>query len=437
MMRLIYDLGFLTFGLISLPHFLQRIEQAEDRGRLVRERFGKFSAGTRAEFQNERPVWIHCVSVGEVLAVEKFLKLLRSRQPGQKIILTTVTPTGQKMAKKWEDQNTKVFYFPFDVRFAVARFFDTFNPQALFLVETEIWPNVIREAKKRGIPVGIINGRLSERSFRSFKRFKPIFGSVFSAIDFFLLQTEKDCARWEGLGIPSDRLKVTGNMKLDSFSLNGAWEADRAAIRQKWNFGPLEKVLIGGSTHPGEDEVLLHAFKQLKKEGFSIRLVLAPRHIERSGKILEEVSRLDLSGALMSQGEAKAYDVLILDKLGELRKFYAACDLVFVGGSLIRHGGQNPIEPAACRRAIVHGPWVFNFGELYTRLAQEKACVAVQNEVELISVFKHLLSNEKETETLGTRAFETLQRLQGASERNLNWIGERYDIGKKLFSPAC
>ena len=440
MMRFIYDLGFFTFGLFSLPHFLKRMEQAEDRSRLVRERFGIFSSQTRTEFQNSRPVWIHCVSVGEVLAIEKFLELFRSRQPEQKIILTTVTPTGQKMAKKWEDPNLKVFYFPFDVRFAVGRFFQTFNPQALFLVETEIWPNVIEEAHQRKIPVGIINGRLSERSFRSFQRFKVFFGSVFSGIDFFLLQTEKDRERWEGLGVNPERVKVTGNMKLDSFKLNGQWEKDRVNLRQKWNFNPTEKVLVGGSTHPGEEEILLKAFRQLRDQGFSLRLVLAPRHIERSEKILEEVNKSGFHGQLMSKEDAFSHvtpEVLILDKLGELRRFYAAADVVFVGGSLIRHGGQNPIEPAACRRAMVHGPWVFNFEELYARLDRQKASVRVKGEAELVSTLQRLLSNEKESETIGTRAFEIVKGLQGASERNLNWIGERYDLSKKLFSSAC
>ncbi len=440
MMRFLYDLGFLTFGLISLPHFLKRMKQADDRGRLVRERFGIFSDQTRAEFQTNRPVWIHCVSVGEVLAVEKFMELFRSRQPDQKIVLTTVTPTGQKIAKKWEDHHLKVFYFPFDVRFAVSRFFQTFNPRALLLIETEIWPNVIEEAHQRKIPVGIINGRLSERSFRSFQRFKVFFSSVFSRIDFFLLQTEKDRGRWEGLGVNPDRVKVTGNMKLDLFKLNGQWEKDRTVIRQKWGFGATEKILVAGSTHPGEEEMLLKAYRQLRDEGISLRLVLAPRHIERSKKILEQVNKSGFEGHFMSKEETSSGsvpEVLILDKLGELRRFYAAADVVFVGGSLIRHGGQNPIEPAACRRAIVHGSWIFNFEELYTKLDQEKASVAVKGEKELVSALKRLLSNEKENEMMGTRAFEILKGLQGASERNLNWIGERYDISKKLFSSVC
>ena len=449
MFRWIYDLSFLTFGLISLPHFLGRIEQAEDRGRLIRERFGIFSPETRRQFANARPLWIHCVSVGEVLAVEKFLELFRQNRPGQPLVLTTVTPTGQRIAKKWESEFLKVIYFPFDLGFVVRRFFDAIQPAALFLVETEIWPNVIEEARRRGIPVGIVNGRLSERSFRSFRRFGSLFRPVISAIDFFLVQTEKDRQRWLRLGVDSGKVQVTGNMKFDAFRLNGQWEKDRVDLRKKFGLGP-EKILIGGSTHPGEEEILLRAFRRLREEGFNLRLILAPRHIERSGKILDQVKKAGFEGRLVSRGAPmwapapnvkfelgghagpplqSNFEVLILDKLGELRRLYAAADAVFVGGSLVRHGGQNPIEPAACRRAIVHGPWVFNFEELYQKLDKEKGSVQIKNEQELIVALQRLLAHDQESTLLGNRAFEILEKLQGASERNFNLIEEK--IGEK------
>ncbi len=432
MLRWLYDLGFLTFGLVSLPHFLGRIRQAEDRGRLIRERFGIFPKEVREEFANARPLWIHCVSVGEVLAVEKLLELFRRNRPGQSIVLTTVTPTGQQIAKKWETEFLKVIYFPFDLGFVVRRFFDAIQPAALFLVETEIWPNVIEEAHRRAVPVGIVNGRLSERSFRSFQRFSSLFRPVISAIDFFLVQTEKDREKWIALGVNPDKVQVTGNMKLDAFSLNGQWEKDRSALRGKFGWG-LEKILIGGSTHPGEEEILLRAFRRLREEGFNLKLILAPRHIERSEKILEGARKAGFRGVLATQDQASNhFDVLILDKLGELRSLYAVADAVFIGGSLVRHGGQNPVEPAACRRAIIHGPWVFNFGELYRKLDEEKGSIQVKGEEELVVTLRQLLGNDRESTFLGNHAFEILKKLQGASERNFSLIeekiGEKYEI---------
>ena len=431
MMRWLYDLGFLTFGLFSLPHFLQRIEQAEDRKRLIRERLGIFPEEVRTRFAKDHPVWIHCVSVGEVLAVEKFVELFRRARPDETLVLTTVTPTGQRMAKQWENDRVKVFYFPFDLGFVVRRFFDTIQPAALFLVETEIWPNVIEEARRRRIPVGIVNGRLSERSFRSFRRFGDFFRPVFSSIDFFLVQTEKDRERWVALGVNPAKVKVTGNMKLDGFTLNGQWEKDRRMFREKFGFAPSEKILIGGSTHPGEEEILLRVLRRLRDEGFHLKLVLAPRHIERFQKILKQTRKAGFRSMLASDGGPahSDFEVLILDKLGELRRFYAVADAVFVGGSLVRHGGQNPVEPAACRRPMIHGPWVFNFEELYQRLDEEGGSLQVQGEEELVFVLKRLLTGDRESEYLGTRAFEILERLQGASERNFTWVGEK--IGAK------
>ena len=430
-MRWLYDLGFSIFGIISLPHFLGRMKQADDRRRLLRERFGIFSDPTREKFSGARPLWIHCVSVGEVLAVEKFLELFREKSPEQTIVLTTVTPTGQQMAKKWEDERIKVFYFPFDLGLVVRRFFDAIQPTALLLVETEIWPNVIEEARRRQIPVGIVNGRLSERSFRSFQRFRSFFHSVFSSIDFFWVQTPKDCERWLALGVDPEKVKVTGNMKLDAFSLNGQWESDRVLLRQKFGFSPEEKILIGGSTHPGEEEILLRALGGLRREGLKLKLVLAPRHIERSQKILGEVKKAGFRGMPASKNKEapSSFDVLVLDKLGELRRLYAVADAVFMGGSWVRHGGQNPVEPAACRRPILHGPWVFNFGDLYERLDEEGGSLQVKSEEELFCVLKRLLVNDRESEALGTQAFEILKRLQGASERNFTGIGEK--IGAK------
>ena len=425
-MRWLYDLGFLTFGLVSLPHFLGRLKQAEDRKELLRERLGFLPQRNLTTFRGKQPVWIHCVSVGEVLAVEKFLKLFLGKEPRQNVVVTTVTPTGQRIAKQWESERLKVFYFPFDVSSAVGRFFETVRPRLLLLVETEIWPNVIEEARRRKVPVGIVNGRLSERSFRSFRKFGFLFHPVFNRIDFFLVQTEKDRERWVNLGVNPERVRVTGSMKLDAFDLNGQWQRDRETLRERWGLRAFEKVFIGGSTHAGEEEILLRVLGRLREEGLSVKLVLAPRHIERSQKILEQTQKAGFRGALASQGGD--FDVLILDRLGELRKLYAITDAVFMGGSLIRHGGQNPVEPAASRRPILHGPWVFNFEELYERLDEGGGSVRVNGEEEMIFALRRIFQSDRESDYLGSRAFEILKELQGASERTLTWIGANYEF---------
>ncbi len=422
MLRWLYDVGFLMFAIFSLPHFLVRLRQAEDGKRLIRERFGFYSSDT-APVDSHRPIWIHCVSVGEALAAERLIQILLERKPEHPLVVTTVTPTGQRMVKKWEGSRLKVLYFPFDIHFAVRRFFDRIQPSALLLVETEIWPNVISEAVRRKIPVGIVNGRLSERSFRSFRRFKPLFGPLLGRIDFFLVQTEADRNRLLALGVDPEKVTVTGNMKLDAFKINGQWKNDRENLRQHWGFLASELILIGGSTHEGEEEILLRVLRRLRTEKFPVRLVLAPRHVERSEKIFAEVLEYGFKPVLASSPAAdRLFDVLILDQLGELRRLYAAADAVFMGGSLIRHGGQNPVEPAVYRRPIVHGPWVFNFEEIYRRLDEEGGSTQVKSEDELAFVLKRILGSDREREQLGTQAHEILRRLQGATERNFNLI---------------
>lgn len=450
MRRWIYDFGFFIFSIFSLPHFLERLRQAEDPGRLVRERFGFLSRQSQVS-EGARPLWIHCVSVGEVLAVEKFIQLILEKRPKQTLVLTTVTPTGQQMAKRWESERVKVLYFPFDFQFSVRRFFEALRPIALLLVETELWPNVIEEARCREVPVGVINGRISERSFKSFRRFSFLFRPAFTGVDFFLVQTDKDRDRWVSLGVNRDRVKVTGNMKLDSLEANGRWRAERESLREKWGFQVSDQILVGGSTHPGEEEILLRVVGELRKENFSLKLLLAPRHTERSAKILERAKRFGFDTVLASRGtppwvptdkddRAKgegghggpplqsSFQVLILDQLGELRNLYPLADVVFMGGSLVRHGGQNPVEPASNRRAVIHGPWVFNFEELYRHLDEEGASLRVSSEGELVFVLKRILRSERERKHLGDRAYEVLVGLQGASARNFDWINQKLNL---------
>lgn len=432
--RFAYDLGFSLFGLVSLPHFLGRLRQAEDPLRAVRERFGFFSREAvvgpgqihaRRAGILEGPLWIHGVSVGEILSAEKFIRLLLEKHPDQSILLTTVTPTGQRLAKKWESERLKVVYFPFDLQFAVRSFFKTFQPSALLLVETEIWPNVIEEARRRNVPVAVINGRISERSFRAFLRFSFFFRPLLQSIQFFLVQTEKDRLRLLDLGVQPEQVQVTGNMKLDLLELNGLSNGEEGALRKKWGFLPEDQILVGGSTHPGEEAILLRAASRLRNEGFPLKILLAPRHIERAPQVLEESKqqgyRAELASRVRENGE-NSFEVLILDILGELRKLYVVADVVFMGGSLVRRGGQNPVEPACFARPIVHGRWTFNFEEIYERLNQEGASLRVNRPEELDFVLRRVLTSEHERKHLGKRAYEVLEKLRGASARNLEWF---------------
>lgn len=422
-MRWVYDFGFFLFAVASIPHFLGKLRLAEDPGKLVRQRFGFLSPELVSRWRGKPCLWIHAVSVGEVLAAEKLTELILERRPELHVVLTTVTPTGQKMAQCWAGERVSVLYFPLDFRFAVSRFFEALRPVALLLMETEIWPNVIQEARRRGIPVLVINGRLSEGSSQGFRRFSVIFKPLLRSIDLFLVQTKKDQERLVALGVDSSKVQVTGNMKLDAFDLNGQAETNRETLREKWGFLSSDLVVIGGSTHAGEEEIIFRVLRRLKEKNLSAKLLLAPRHIERSRKILEGAKRHGFQAALASEREKfSSFEILILDQLGELRKLYAFADAVVMGGSFVRHGGQNPVEPALLSRPIIHGPWVFNFHEIYQRLEEEGGSLRVSGEEELFFVLKRLLASDRERDHLGKRAYEVLKRLRGASERNFGWI---------------
>ncbi|MBI4115562.1 MAG: 3-deoxy-D-manno-octulosonic acid transferase [Candidatus Omnitrophica bacterium] len=425
MIRWIYDLGFLLFGIFSLPHFLGRLKQAEDPKQLLRERLGLFSPECLEKLAGKRPLWIHAVSVGEVLAVEKLIQLIKAKKPEISTVLTTVTPTGQQLAKKWEGEGLHTLYFPFDIRMAVSRFFEALKPRALLLVETEIWPNVIEEAKRHGVPIGVINGRLSERSFRAFRLFSGLFRPLLSQVHFFLVQTEQDRERLLRLGVDETKVRVTGNMKLDAFELEGDWKDESDTLRRKWGFSPSDQILIGGSTHAGEEEILLKSLRHLRKEGLPVKLLLAPRHIERAEEVLKLSNQHGFKTLLATEyNDGTSLEVLILNKLGELRNLYSVADVVVMGGSLVRRGGQNPIEAARFRKAVIHGPWVFNFYDIYKRLDEEKGSLMVQGESELTLALRRLLSSEAERQQLGNRAYEILEKLRGATEQNFNWIEE-------------
>ena len=366
-------------------------------------------------------VWVHAVSVGEVLAVQKLLQGLLARFPKTELVLTTVTPTGQKIAKDWEEDRLSVCYFPFDLSRVCRRFFDCLHPRCVLLVETEIWPNLLREARRAGVPVGLVNARLSRASFRRYQRFRVLFRSLFESLDFVLAQTAEDAHRFERLGVPQERISILGNMKFDNVSLSDA--PDRDALRRRWHFDSSDRILIAGSTHPGEEEKILKVFTELRKKSSALKMILAPRHIERTAQVVRQIQRLGLKPQTASKiDQVEAFDVLVLDRLGILKTLYGLADWVFVGGSLIPRGGQNPIEAAIFKRPILHGPHVFNFEKIYQALDQEGGSLLVRDEGELLQTLSRLLEDETACEKLGEKAFACLSHFQGATQRHLDWI---------------
>ena len=421
----LYNFSFSVMSLGMFPHFLVRLKQSKDPGRMWRERCGNFSEAFKLKARSHDWIWIHAVSVGEVMAVREFIEKLCIRFPHFKVLLTTVTPTGQKIAKSMENHQITVCYFPFDMTRSVRRFFNIFRPHFLLLAETEIWPNLILEAHRENVPVGIINARLSEKSLKRYQRFAGLFKPVFKRIAFVLAQEEKDKQRFLKLGLPFEKTIALGNMKYDNVKLETLLSHRVAALKQEWGFQSEDFILVAGSTHNGEEKMLLETFQQLQPQYQSLKIMIAPRHIERSHQIGALAQRFGLKALYASERDRKQdFDVLILDQIGVLKHLYAIADVVFVGGSLIRRGGQNPIEPASFKRPILHGPHVMNFEKVYRVLHEECGALEVKDQVQLAFALNRLLQDSDERRDLGERAFQSIQRLQGATDRHLDRLLE-------------
>ncbi|MFH1208202.1 MAG: 3-deoxy-D-manno-octulosonic acid transferase [Candidatus Omnitrophota bacterium] len=424
----LYNLGFMVFGVFYFPIFLTKLRQAEDPGALWKERRGIFPKDWAGKFAGKKIVWLHAVSVGEVMAIEKFIHEWLASAPGYELLLTTVTPTGQRIAKKLAGERVHVCYFPFDLTPVVKHFLDLFRPVCLLLVETEIWPNLLTEAKRRNIPVGVVNARLSERSFKRYKLFPWLFKPLWEKLDFVLTQSEEDAARFRKLGVTEGSVRDMGNMKFDQAEWAAEGGVDVAGLRQAWGYAAEDLVWIAGSTHPGEEEMLMAAFKALRERFPALKLILAPRHIERSESLLKQLGKYGFNMAsstspvLHQKKEGPGPDLQILDRLGILKNLYGIADFVFMGGSLIPHGGQNPIEPARFSKAILHGPHVFNFHKIYHQLDHDGGAFRISAPDELSSAAAEILANESRRHEMGQKAFQIVNRLRGASKRQAGWI---------------
>jgi len=414
---ILYNLLLLLGFLVYAPFYAIRARRAGKGGLNLRARLG---LGLPAR-TSERPcLWVHAVSVGEVLSLRNLLREIRKKHPAWEIHCSTLTSTGRAVAAEKLAGAASIFYAPLDFGLAVNRFFRALRPDLFVLVESEFWPNLIQTAKRRAGAVLLINGRISDRSFRRYLWAKPFARRVLNCIDRFLVQTDLDRTRLLELGVEGQQVEVAGNLKSD-VRLPVFTPDEQAELRRKIGLQADTRVIVAGSTHRGEEEVLLEAFCESRKRRKNIGLVIAPRHTHRT----EEVQRLarDFGLEVMRKTEAapeKTWDVLVLDTMGELSSFYARGDLAFMGGSLVPRGGQNLLEPAFYGKPIAFGPGMHNFAFLAEEFLRHGAATLVFSRKELAEFF--LREDEQALEEMGKRARALLLSLQGATEKTLRVI---------------
>jgi len=395
----------------------------------LRARFGYDVRPPRA-----RPTgWIHAVSVGEAITAEPLVIGLRERYPELPLVVTTVTETGAGVVRERFATAAEHRYFPLDLPGAVRRVVDTLDPLFFVCMETELWPNVLRVLHCRGVPVMIANGRLSDRSFRRYRLVRGAMGPMLRSVRVFAMRSEEDARRIVALGAIPERVVVTGNMKNDA--IPGSTERADSWRRQLGLVGT-RRVWVAGSTHRGEEEVVLEAHAAARVDHHDLALIIAPRHPERAGEVQTLVEERGWRAVRRSRLPAteRAGAVVVLDTVGELAELYAVADAVFVGGSLVASGGHNMLEPARLHKAVLFGPHTSNFRETAGALAASGGGFVVTNAAELAERLRYLLANHAERQRAGEAAHATVVSRQGAVQRTLALLSPIVDVLPRTVS---
>src|SRR5579863_4309954 len=416
----LYSLLLAAAMLLSLPYWLyQRLRHGKYR-RGFAERMGSVPARLGQTVQENEPgrvIWVHAVSVGEVLAVSGLIEEMRRRFPQHRILISTTTDTGQELARKRFGEGN-VFYFPMDFAFAIRPYLRELRPQMVVIAETEFWPNFLRLAHASGARIAVVNARISDRSWPGYRRFRRLLKAVLRHVDLFLTQTAEDARRLVEIGAPPGVVLATGNLKFDvpAPAVPPIIASLRAAFQQA-NTGP---VIVCGSTVEGEDPLLVQAFISILASHPRAVMILAPRHPERFGEVTELLNQLGIRFWRRSLwgGDPIFGGVLLIDTIGELTALYALADVAFVGGSLVPRGGHNIIEPALHGVLIVVGNHTENFRDIVS-LFQSRDAIRVVGPAELPLVLMDLLSNLAERAELGRRAAETIRVQMGATQRTM------------------
>jgi 3-deoxy-D-manno-octulosonic-acid transferase len=422
---LFYSLVLFFAFLFYAPIYFFRMKLWRRERLYLRERLGlRLPPGSPAG----PSLWIHAVSVGEVLSLRDLLAQIKKRNPSWRIYFSTLTNTGCRIAKEKIPDADSVFFIPVDFAPVVKRFFRAINPQLFILAESEFWPNLLRAAKKNCQAILLINGRMSLRSFRTYRCLRHLSLKVLENIDLFLVQTEQDRERIENIGVDQKRVKVTGNLKAE-VNLPSLRCEEIQALKKYFGVPEYKKVIVAGSTHKGEEEPILEAFREARKDRPELILIIAPRHPKRAGDV--EKICLNLGLKVMRRTTAtpeKPWDVLILDTIGELAQFYSLADLTFVGGSLVPHGGQNFMEPAFYEKPVFLGPHMDNFAFLADEFFRSGAARVVSRKEDLAEVFR--MKDEKSLREMGKQSKALLNSLQGATERTLQVIENLMSEGR-------
>ena len=442
-MRILYNILFTIFFVLASPYYFMRMRRRGNWQQGFPERFGKYSTKLKQAITNRHILWIHAVSVGEVNVCTQIIRALEQRLPNLKIVVSTTTTTGMAELHRKLPTHVSKIYYPIDKRSCVSRALNTIRPEAVVLVEAEIWPNFLWKAHDYGWPVFLVNARLSERSYRGYKRFGFLFRPIFALFTGVGAQSEDDAAKLRELGCRPEAIHIVGSLKFDAAKLDEIRVLNVPAMLRQLAVPPGAPVLIGGSTHAGEEAILAEQFLRLRKRFPELFLIVVPRHFERGHEVGRELESRGVKFAFRSEitshtqyapGEVEC---LLVNTTGELKYFYEYAAVIFVGKSLTAQGGQNPIEPGALGKAMVFGPNMQNFADIARSFVAGGGAVQARDAAELEKVLGELLADGQRREELGRNALKVVHENLGAIDRTIDLIVNHIDNGELYIAPAA
>ncbi len=429
--RILYNILFTICFVLASPYYFMRLRRRGNWLPGFFERFGHYHSGLKQALTNRHVIWIHAVSVGEVNLCTQLIRALEPRVPNIKIVVSTTTTTGMAELRRHLPSHISKIYYPVDRRKVVSRAFAVIHPKAIVLIEAEIWPNFIWRAQKLGVPLFLANARLSDRSHRGYKRLGFLFRPLFASFAGVGAQNETDAARLREVGCRAEVIRIVGNLKFDAANLNERLTLDVPALLRQLGVPDGAPILLGGSTHDGEEVILAEIAQRLRPRFPKLFLVLVPRHFERArevgGQLRERGVKFVCRNEIFANTQYREgeLDCLLVNTTGELRFFYRSATVVFVGKSLTAIGGQNPIEPGAVGRAMVFGPNMQNFADITRHFLKKNGALQVNSPEELEAIIAGLLADQARREELGRNALAVVAENLGAVDRTVEMILER------------
>lgn len=433
-MYFLYNLLATIVVMVILPFFVVRmLWTGQIKGRF-KEMWGFLPADVLRQVAGRKCIWAHAASVGEIVATSSIIKEIAKIVPGQTFLVSVVTPTGYEMAKRIIPEAAGIIYFPLDLPWLVESVIDRIKPHVFMMVETELWPNFLKAAKRHNVKVLMVNGRISDKSSKRYHYLFSILKDMLNNVDRFCMQSSQDSDYIIGLGADPARVAVTGNTKFDQTYADISLQ-QQEEIRKMLGLGQAAPVIVAGSTHKGEEELLISAFQAVLANFPRAVMIIAPRHVERAGEIADLCQRSAINATKRTEvvtdnsGQALTYEtsdsrqqVVILDTIGELGKVYGIADLVFVGGSLVSKGGHNILEPAAHGKPVLVGPYMFNFKEIYALLSKRGVCITVKDQNELTLQMNALLKDEELQLRMKREALKIIEENKGASAKSAQFV---------------